>query len=224
METKSNSKIYLWLTIAILAVLLGIERCNKPEQSIAQNQKALEIKPVKSNNVKSDTVLTIYVPSKPKIVYITKYKIIPSNNNSADTSSKIVEVPVKIDSSLLLSKYYAKNYQIIETPLDPGYTSIVTIDAISRNKIIARKTYLKTFKKRNNNVNVLIVEDKVKTNEWYIGGGTSVSKYGFNTMHGSVLLKNKHDEIYQLNAGITNTSPLGVFEPFVGASILFKIK
>jgi hypothetical protein len=220
METKSNSKIYLWLTIAILAILLGIERCSKSEKSIAQNQVALEVKPVKA-----DTVL-VEVPSKPKIVYITKYKIIPNDKNkSIDTANKIVEVPVKVDSSLLLSKYYAKNYQIIETTLDSGYTSIVTIDAISRNKIIARRTYLRTFKKRPNYVNVyLVAPEKPKTREWYVGGGTSVSKYGFNTMHGSVLLKNKHDEIYQLSAGITNTSPLGVFEPFVGASILFKIK
>jgi hypothetical protein len=220
METKSNSKIYLWLTIAILAILLGIERCSKSEKSIAQNQVALEVK-----HVKADTVL-VEVPSKPKIVYITKYKIIPSDKNkSIDTANKIVEVPVKVDSSLLLSKYYAKNYQIIETTLDSGYTSIVTIDAISRNKIIARRTYLRTFKKRPNYVNVYVVApEKPKTREWYVGAGTSVSKYGFNTMHGSVLLKNKHDEIYQLSAGITNTSPLGVFEPFVGASILFKIK
>lgn len=222
METKSNSKIYLWLVIAVLAILLGIERCNKPKESIVQNQVALEAKP---DTVKADTIL-IEVQSKPKIVYITKYKIIPSDkNNSIDSTNKIVEVPVKIDSSLLLSKYYAKNYQIIETTLDPGYTSIVTIDAISRNKIIARRTYLRTFKKRPDYVSVyLVAPEKPKTREWYVGGGTSVSKYGFNTMHGSVLLKNKHDEIYQLSAGITNTSPLGVFEPFVGASILFKVK
>lgn len=220
METKSNSKIYLWLAIAILAILLGIEKCNKSEESVAQNQVTLEAKPVKA-----DTVL-IEVPSKPKIVYITKYKIIPNDKSkSIDTANKIVEVPVKVDSSLLLSKYYGRNYQIIETTLDSGYTSIVTIDAISRNKIIARRTYLRTFKKRPNYVNVYIVApEKPKTREWYVGGGTSISKYGFNTMHGSVLLKNKHDEIYQLSAGITNTSPLGVYEPFVGASILFKVK
>jgi hypothetical protein len=220
METKSNSKIYLWLAIAILAILLGIEKCNKSEESVAQNQVALEAKPAKV-----DTIL-IEVPSKPKIVYITKYKIIPNDKSkSIDTANKIVEVPVKVDSSLLLSKYYGRNYQIIETTLDPGYTSIVTIDAISRNKIIARRTYLRTFKKRPNYVSVyLVAPEKPKTREWYVGGGTSVSKYGFNTMHGSVLLKNKHDEIYQLSAGITNTSPLGVYEPFVGASILFKVK
>lgn len=222
METKSNSKIYLWLAIVLLTILLGIERCNKPEESIAQNQKALEVKPGKS-----DTVL-IAVPSKPKIVYITKYKIIPGTpskiNDSVDTTNKVTEVIVKVDSSLLLSKFYSKNYQIIETPLDPGYTSIVTIDAISRNKIIARRTYLKTFKKRPDYVNVYIVApEKPKTREWYVGGGTSVSKDFFNSLYGGILYKNKHDEIYQLNAGIVNRSPLGEFTPFVGASIYFKV-
>lgn len=219
METKSNSKNYLWAAIIVLMTLLTIERCNKPEQSVAQTQTALEAK-----SAKTDTFL-IEVPSKPKIVYITKYKFVPVDKECpVDTAQKIVEVPIKVDSSLLLSKYYAKNYQIIETPLDPGYTSIVTVDMISRNKIIARRTYLKTFKKRPDWVNVyLVASEKPKKGEWYVGAGTSVSKDYFNSLYGGVLYKNKHDEIYQLNAGIVNRSPLGEFTPYIGASIYFKV-
>ncbi len=214
MEIKNKIGTIKSAIIIILAFLLLLTKCSSDsnEEVATKNQTTAD-----TTKPKADTIV--------KVVKVFKRVYVPGKTIRKDSIvyEKSVEY-AKVDSSLLLSKYYGKTVAIGEIPVDPGYTSLITIDSISRNKIFSRTAYVKTIKKRNNNVNVLIVEDKVKTREWYVGAGTSVSKYGFNTMHGSVLLKNKHDEIYQLSAGITNTSPLGVYEPFVGASILFKIK
>lgn len=215
MEIKNKVGVIKSAIIIILAFLLLLTKCSSDSNEVAS--------PIKKE-IAADTI-------KPKADTITKYVKVPYAvflpgkviRKDSIVYEKSVEYAT-IDTSILLSKYYSKSVTIGEIPVDPGYTSVITIDSISRNRIFSRKAYLKTIKKRNNNVNVLIVEDKVKTREWYVGAGTSVSKYGLNTMHGSLLLKNKSDEIYQFSAGITNTSPLGVFEPFVGASILFKIK
>ena len=66
--------------------------------------------------------------------------------------------------------------------------------------------------------------EPIKKREWFIGAGTSVNQHGFNSLYGSALIKNKRNEVYQLNLGISNMSPLGDYMPFIGASAHFKIK
>lgn len=216
MEIKNRVGAIKSAIIIILAFLLLIAKCSSDSNDTASLKKEAASDTIK---LKADTVVKVKYVKVPYPVY-KRGRVIRKDSIIYE---KTVEY-ANIDSSLLLSKYYAKSVFIGEIVVDPGYTSVIVIDSVSRNKIYSKQFVIKTIKKRNNNTNVLVVEDKVKTREWYAGAGTSVSRYGFNTMHGSLLLKNKRDEIYQLSAGITNTSPLGVFEPFVGATVLFKIK
>lgn len=220
MENKLKSYLTVTFALILFIILILVKECVKPQEALTQQDT------IKTDNVHRDTVI-IKEPAIPYVIYRNRYKIIKetvTKDSLVYLPGKVVEVPIQVDSSLLLSKYYATNYQMIETTLDSGYSSIVTVDAISRNKILARKTYLKTFKKRSNQTNVyLVAPEKPKKAEWYLGGGTSVSRDFFNSMYGGVIYKTKKDEIYQLNAGIVNRSPLGQYVPYVGASIYFKV-
>jgi len=167
---------------------------------------------------------------KPQIVKVQKIKWLKPKSIVKDS---LIPVYTKVDSSFLLEKYYASKVSFGVIQVDPGYTNVITVDSISKNRIFSRRSFVHTIKQRSNRINILIVEEaakapvieqKPKTREWYIGMGTSVNNSGFNSLYGSTLIKNKRNEIFQLNMGISNMSPLGDYRPFIGASAHFNIK
>lgn len=223
---KLHRKIGVIKTILIVMLIAMIEilflmKHDAPKTAPCVISKADSIR-IAQNAIKGIKPKT--APVKRHIKWLKPKEIIKDS---------LIPVYVKVDSSLLLAKYYAKSVSIGVIQVDPGYTNLITVDSISRNKIFSRRAFVHTLKQRNDRVNILIVQEApaqtepalpVKTREWFIGGGTSINQYGFNSLYGSASIKNKKNEIFQLNIGLSNQSPLGDYRPFIGASAHFKIK
>jgi hypothetical protein len=221
---KLHRKIGIIKTIIIVILIAMIEIVFLMKNETSTKHPA--ISSVDSIRIAQSAVKGI----KPQIVKIQMIKWLKPKSITKDS---LIPVYTKVDSSLLLEKYYATKVSYGVIQVDPGYTNVITVDSISRNRIFSRRSFVHTIKPRNNRINVLIVEEATKapiveptpkTREWYAGLGTSVNGSGFNSLYGSALLKNKRNEIFQLNLGISNMSPLGDYRPFIGASAHFKIK
>ena len=168
--------------------------------------------------VEKEVKVTKYVPK-----YITKEVI------------KEVEIPVDIDSLAVIKDYYAK-YVVKDTlNLTYDFPEVVTdslgnkpsgdlgfgilTDVISQNAIESRE--IDWFFKIPTVYNTTIVKELPK-NEFYIGLGTGIDQTnGLNNLSGNILLKNKKQNIYGLNLGLSNQ--LGEYKPFIGGSIYWKL-
>lgn len=209
-------------TIALILVFFFIKECSK-------EVKHTEV--VDNKIAKCDTFF-VYVPVPFVEPSLNKNPKRHSRKSSVDRKDSIVYVDRVVEvqtpsysDTLILNKYNSKNVEISEMPLDPGYTSIITVDSISRNKIISKKMYIKTYKKRAaevTNVFIANVEEK-KKGGWFVGAGTTINKNVFNSIYGGVLRETKQNEILKLDAGFENNGK-GQFFPFVGAGIYFKVK
>jgi hypothetical protein len=90
---------------------------------------------------------------------------------------------------------------------------------ISQNAIESRE--IDWFFKIPTVYNTTIVKELPK-NEFYIGLGTGIDQTnGLNNLSGNILLKNKKQNIYGLNLGLSNQ--LGEYKPFIGGSIYWKL-
>jgi len=168
--------------------------------------------------VEKEVKVTKYVPK-----YITKEVI------------KEVEIPVDVDSLAIIKDYFAKITVKDTLSLTYDFPNVVTdslgnkpsgdlgfgilTDIISQNRIESRE--IDWFFKIPTVYNTTIVKELPK-NEFYIGFGTGIDQTnGLNNLSGNVLFKNKKQNIYGLNVGISNQ--LGEYKPFVGGSMYWKL-
>jgi hypothetical protein len=168
--------------------------------------------------VEKEVKVTKYVPK-----YITKEVI------------KEVEIPVDVDSLAIIKDYFSKVTVKDTLNLAYDFPDVVTdsvgnkpsgdlgfgilTDIISQNRIESRE--IDWFFKIPTVYNTTIVKELPK-NEFYIGFGTGIDQTnGLNNLSGNVLFKNKKQNIYGLNIGISNQ--LGEYKPFVGGSMYWKL-
>ena len=168
--------------------------------------------------VEKEVKVTKYVPK-----YITKEVI------------KEVEIPVDVDSLAIIKDYFSKVTVKDTLNLAYDFPDVVTdsvgnkpsgdlgfgilTDIISQNRIESRE--IDWFFKIPTVYNTTIVKELPK-NEFYIGLGTGIDQTnGLNNLSGNILLKNKKQNIYGLNLGLSNQ--LGEYKPFIGGSIYWKL-
>jgi hypothetical protein len=95
----------------------------------------------------------------------------------------------------------------------------ILTDIISQNRIESRE--IDWYFKIPTVYNTTIVKELPK-NEFYYGFGAGIDQTnGFNNLSGNILFKNKKQNIYGLNVGISNQ--LGEYKPFVGGSMYWKL-
>ena len=168
--------------------------------------------------VEKEVQVTKYVPK-----YITKEVI------------KEVEIPVDVDSLAIIKDYFSKVTVTDTLNLDYDFHKEVTdslgnkpasslgygilTDVISQNRIESRE--IDWFFKIPTVYNTTIVKELPKL-EFYYGFGLGMDQTnGLNNFSGNLLVKTKKMNIYGLNIGMSNQ--LGLYKPFVGGSMYWKI-
>lgn len=168
--------------------------------------------------VEKEVQVTKYVPK-----YITKEVI------------KEVEIPIDVDSLAIIKDYFSKitvkdtlnlqyDFPVVVTDSlgnkpsgDLGF-GILT-DVISQNRIESRE--IDWFFKIPTVYNTTIVKELPKL-EFYYGFGVGMDQTnGLNNFSGNLLVKTKKMNVYGLNIGMSNQ--LGLYKPFVGGSMYWKI-
>ena len=168
--------------------------------------------------VEKEVQVTKYVPK-----YITKEVI------------KEVEIPVDVDSLAIIKDYFSKVTVTDTLNLDYDFPKDVTdslgnkpasslgygilTDVISQNRIESRE--IDWFFKIPTVYNTTIVKELPKL-EFYYGFGLGMDQTnGLGNFTGNLLVKTKKMNIYGLNIGMSNQ--LGLYKPFVGGSMYWKI-
>jgi hypothetical protein len=168
--------------------------------------------------VEKEVQVTKYVPK-----YITKEVI------------KEVEIPVDVDSLAIIKDYFSRVTVTDTLNLDYDFPKEVTdslgnkpasslgygilTDVISQNRIESRE--IDWFFKIPTVYNTTIVKELPKL-EFYYGFGVGMDQTnGLNNFSGNLLVKTKKMNVYGLNIGMSNQ--LGLYKPFVGGSMYWKI-
>ena len=211
------------LILLLLGIILFLRGCGEDygdKTLVEVDGEQYELLESKTDTiyVEKEVKVTKYVPK-----YITKEVI------------KEVEIPVDVDSLAIIKDYFSKITVKDTLSLAYDFPPVVTdslgnkpsgdlgfgilTDVISQNRIESRE--IDWYFKIPTVYNTTIVKELPK-NEFYIGFGTGIDQTnGLNNLSGNVLFKNKKQNIYGLNIGISNQ--LGEYKPFVGGSMYWKL-
>ena len=217
---KRWREILILLLVGIILFLRGCGSDYGDKQLVNIDGEDFELLESKTDTifVEKEVKVTKYVPK-----YITKEVI------------KEVEIPVDVDSLAIIKDYFSKVTVKDTLNLAYDFPDVVTdsvgnkpsgdlgfgilTDIISQNRIESRE--IDWFFKIPTVYNTTIVKELPK-NEFYYGFGAGIDQTnGFNNLSGNVLFKNKKQNIYGLNIGISNQ--LGEYKPFVGGSMYWKL-
>ena len=212
------------ILIVALIIIIALQRGCGPDygdkEIVEVDGKDYELikKEIDTVFVEKEVQVTKYVPK-----YITKEVI------------KEVEIPIDVDSLAIIKDYFSKitvkdtlnlAYDFPEVVTDSlgnkpsgdlGY-GILT-DVISQNRIESRE--IDWFFKIPTVYNTTIVKELPKL-EFYYGFGVGMDQTnGLNNFSGNLLVKTKKMNVYGLNIGMSNQ--LGLYKPFVGGSMYWKI-
>ena len=217
---KRWREIIILLLLGIILFLRGCGEDYGDKTLVEVDGEQYELLESKTDTiyVEKEVKVTKYVPK-----YITKEVI------------KEVEIPVDVDSLAIIKDYFSKITVKDTLSLAYDFPPVVTdslgnkpsgdlgfgilTDVISQNRIESRE--IDWYFKIPTVYNTTIVKELPK-NEFYIGFGTGIDQTnGLNNLSGNVLFKNKKQNIYGLNIGISNQ--LGEYKPFVGGSMYWKL-
>jgi hypothetical protein len=208
MNTSLIRKLFPYIIIAALALIIVVQRtCNNPVTPVKPNtQITID---GKKYDVKKDVVDTQWVPAKPQIVYK------PGATIYVD-SPIYVPVPLNTDTAEILKDYFAKRTSKDTLHLEDSLGYVSVLDTIQKNRIFSRTW--------NSHVNKVLIHDtKYITPEpvtqWYIGGLIGAHKPNLAMAGASLIIKNKKDQLYGINAGYTSNLDL-----FVQGTVLWKIR
>lgn len=132
-----------------------------------------------------------------------------------------VPVPQDVDTSKILSQYYAKNVYKDTLKLDDSLGIVSLVDTIKENKIHHR-TFKANVKEKVIN-NTIYVQEPPKRQLYagtYVGiNNTEVLK----TLNVGLLYKDKKDKIFHLGAGVINQTPNNL-SPVINGGVFWKIR
>ena len=180
-------KYFLLAVVAVLVILLTLERCNKPKPTPGPiSVKRDTVWAVSNSTQVTKPVLIRTVPGDPEIHYIP------------DTSyAKLV-----LQYQALVKEYIANNTYKDSIKIDSiGYVNI--IDNVSHNSLKDRKT---SYSLKYPIITNTITVPAPKKNQLYIGGGLEYSPTMGQELNAGLLLKNKKDQIYSIYGGVNSVS------------------
>lgn len=176
------------LILGLIIVILFMRMCDG--DSTETNNKIINVGGKKYEVIKHTTD-TIIVPVKQtvykegKTIYVEK--------------PIYVNVPPKVDTSLILKDYFAKYTYKDTLKLKDSLGYITVTDTITKNRILNR-----TF---NANVNKFIVKDSIfikdlPRNEFFLGGTAGFDRANIVNFFGpNLVFKNKEDKMFSLGIG-----------------------
>ena len=214
METPTNKTAILksafpYIIIAILAIVIFMQRsCNLPTPPAPVKPPVVNINGQKFD-VQKQTIDTQWVPTPPQIV-IRPGKVIHKD------SIVYVEIPPCDDTLAMLKDYFAKKIYSDTLRLKDSLGYVAVQDTLNQNSILTRKW--------DSHINKMTINDTIYLSprprtQWYFGGLLGATRPNTSMAGASLLVKNKRDHIYGINAGYTSNLNL-----FVQGTILWKIK
>ena len=217
---KRWKELIILLLIGVIFLMRGCGTDFEDKEIVNVDGKDYELIKQETDTiyVEKEVQVTKYVPK-----YITKEII------------KEVEIPVDVDSLAIIKDYFSKVTVTDTLNLDYDFPKDVTdslgnkpasslgygilTDVISQNRIESRE--IDWFFKIPTVYNTTIVKELPKL-EFYYGFGLGMDQTnGLNNFSGNLLVKTKKMNIYGLNIGMSNQ--LGLYKPFVGGSMYWKI-
>ena len=157
---------------------------------------------------------------------IVEEHICPENIVEVEVEvEKKVPVYQVIDTAEILKIYYAKSIQKDVLNLPNNIGTLTLIDTITQNKVVGRSFESKVKKQ--------IVRDTLRIPEepknlLYFGVESNMDRPDFISNIGlGVMYKTKSDKIYKVTMGVNNRvvngTTSGVFTPYVGGGVYWKI-
>jgi hypothetical protein len=157
---------------------------------------------------------------------IVEEHICPENIVEVEVEvEKKVPVYQVIDTAEILKIYYAKSIQKDVLTLPNNIGTLTLIDTITQNKVVGRSFEPKVKKQ--------IVRDTVRIPEvpknlLYFGVESNMDRPDFISNIGlGVMYKTKSDKIYKVTMGVNNRvvngTTSGVFTPYIGGGVYWKI-
>jgi hypothetical protein len=204
-----------FLIILILSALLFFEKCDSHSD---ENKQTVEIdgKKYKLLKYKVDT-FEIY-----KTQTVTKKgDDIYHENYSVDTA--YLKQYTNIDTPAIINDYFSKNVYKDTLIMNDSLGYVYIIDTITKNKLSHRQWASKVRERLVRETT--IVKDPPKV-EYYLGLNANFDKKDYlNSIGASAMLKNKNNNIIQLNAELTNKpyTTTQQFTPYFGGGVYWKI-
>ena len=124
-----------------------------------------------------------------------------------------VIVPSKIDTGLILKKFYATHVYKDTLHLKDSLGFIAVTDSISKNTLVSRSWNAKVNKTTINNTIYL----KEISRQVYLGGSLGMQRPGQFSIGGNAILKTKTDKLFGLGVGINSQ-----LQPWVQGAMLWK--
>lgn len=138
---------------------------------------------------------------------------------------KLVSTIQPVDTAEILKIYYAKNIQKDVLTLPNNIGTLTLIDTITQNKVVGRSFESKVKKQ--------IVRDTLRIPEkpknlLYFGVESNMDKPDLiNNVGLGLMYKTKGDKLYKVTIGVNNRvvngTTSGVFTPYIGGGVYWKI-
>lgn len=134
-------------------------------------------------------------------------------------------LPTVIDTQQILKDFFAKNVFKDTLILNDSLGYVFIIDTITKNKLLERSWTAKVKSR-------VIKEEKIlkelPKNEFYIGINGNLDKVDYlNSLGTGLIIKNKKDNIIQLNIGLSNkqiNNSSSKLTPYFGGGYYWKLK
>ena len=134
-------------------------------------------------------------------------------------------LPPVVDTQQILKDFFAKNVYKDTLILNDSLGYVFIIDTITKNKLLERSW---TAKVKSREIKKEIIVKELPKNEFYLGINGNLDKVDYlNSVGTGLIIKNKKDNIIQLNIGLSNkqlNNSSSNFTPYFGGGYYWKIK
>lgn len=184
--TKKN--ITNWFIVILIVIILLQRSCN------TEFNGDLVKETVKTDTVWKETKDTVF-----KTVKITNIKYVPLNKEKYTVSDNCDSSKIRFDN--ILKEHLVRTVYTDTIKLD-SLGTIVVKDTVWLNKLHGKREYIKDYKIPF--VTKTITKPEPPKRQLYIGGNLN----SMQSITSGLLYKNKKDQIYQINVGISTNGSI----------------
>lgn len=184
--TKKN--ITNWFIVILIVIILLQRSCN------TEVNKDLVKETVKTDTVWKETKDTVF-----KTVKVTNIKYVPLNKEKYTVSDNCDSSKIRFDN--ILKEHLVRTVYTDTIKLD-SLGTIVVKDTVWLNKLHGKREYIKDYKIPF--VTKTITKPEPPKRQLYIGGNLN----SMQSITSGLLYKNKKDQIYQVNVGISTNGSI----------------
>lgn len=188
MAQLTKKSITNWFIVILIVIILLQRSCN------TEVNKDLVKETVKTDTVWKETKDTVF-----KTVKVTNIKYVPLNKEKYTVSDNCDSSKIRFDN--ILKEHLVRTVYTDTIKLD-SLGTIVVKDTVWLNKLHGKREYIKDYKIPF--VTKTITKQEPPKRQLYIGGNLN----SMQSITSGLLYKNKKDQIYQVNVGISTNGSI----------------